>query len=51
MWTVLFGYVVLTDLAIALGFLTIAKILGALHKIKKAVAPCCCESKKTEETK
>ncbi|MBR4356114.1 MAG: hypothetical protein IKP96_06100 [Elusimicrobiaceae bacterium] len=50
MWMALVGYV-LTDLAAALGFLTVAKILTAIHKIKKAVAPCCCENKKTEETK
>ena len=30
--------------------LSIAKALAALHAIKHAVAPCCCESKK-EETK
>ncbi len=41
---------VLTDLLTAVGFLTVAKTLTVLGKIKHAVAPCCCESKK-EETK
>ena len=49
MWMVLAGYT-LSDLAAALGFLTIAKTLGALYKIKKAVAPCCCEQHTQEET-
>lgn len=39
----------------AVGFLTIAKVLQALRKIKQAVAPCCCqehnEDKKKEESK
>lgn len=33
-----------------LGLLTIAKILHAVRKIKKAVAPCCCDAH-NEETK
>ena len=40
----------LSDLLVAVICLTVAKMLGALRKIKHAVAPCCCESKK-EETK
>ena len=40
---------------IAIGFLTVAKILQTLRKIKQAVAPCCCEEhnegKKKEESK
>jgi len=36
-------------LLVALAFLTIAKMCKALRKIKKAVAPCCCEKGATEE--
>ena len=37
-------------LSIMIGFLTVAKILKALHKIVHAVAPCCChEAEKKEE--
>lgn len=43
MWMALAFYLI-SDWAAALGFLTIAKILKVLRKIKKAVAPCCCES-------
>ena len=52
MWLSLAFYT-LSDLAAALGFLTVAKILTALRKIKQAVAPCCCESHSatTEEAK
>ncbi len=45
------AYYTLSDLAAAIGFLTIAKILNALRKIKHAVAPCCCEAAKQKETK
>ncbi len=41
MWTAAAFYAI-QDLAAAVGFLTVAKVLGALRKIKKAVAPCCC---------
>ena len=41
MWLSAFFYVA-SDLAAAVGFLTVAKILKALRKIKKAVAPCAC---------
>ncbi len=44
------GLYLLTDWATALGFLTVAKILTALRKIKHAVAPCCCDGH-TEEKK
>ncbi|MCQ2410275.1 MAG: hypothetical protein MJ053_01775 [Elusimicrobiaceae bacterium] len=53
MWVTLAFYL-LSDWAAALGFLTIAKVLKALRKIKQAVAPCCCEGhteEKTEEAK
>lgn len=40
--------VLINNLSIMLGFLTIAAILKALRKIKKAVAPCCCEAQKEE---
>ncbi|MBR4592103.1 MAG: hypothetical protein IKO35_02735 [Elusimicrobiaceae bacterium] len=48
MWKVLTFYV-LSELGVALGFLTLNKVLTALRKIKQAVAPCCCEGH-TEET-
>lgn len=48
MWSALL-YFVGSDLAAALGFLTISKIIKALHKIKKAVAPCCCAQEETVE--
>ena len=48
MWMTLAFYV-LSDWAAAVGFLTIAKILTALRKIKKAVAPCCCEANHEEK--
>ena len=50
MWVTV-AYYVLSDLAAAIGFLTLAKVLGALYKIKKAVAPCCCgaEEKTVQE--
>ena len=44
------AYYILSDLAAALGFLTVAKILGVLRKIKKAVAPCCCTQEKPAES-
>ena len=43
--TLLFGaaaFYVASDLAAAVGFLTVAKVLKVLRKIKSAVAPCCC---------
>ena len=49
MWAMA-AYYVLSDLAAAVGFLTIAKVLIVLRKIKKAVAPCACTADK-EETK
>jgi len=39
----LFNYT-LSDLAAAVMFLTMSKILKTLGKIKHAVAPCCCET-------
>ena len=36
-------------LSAVLGLLTVAKMLKALRKIKKAVAPCCCEKGAKEE--
>ncbi len=41
MWLAAAVYVI-TDVFTAIGFLTVAKILNALRKIKKAVAPCAC---------
>lgn len=41
MWLAAAFYVA-SDLAAAVGFLTVAKVLKALRKIKNAVAPCCC---------
>lgn len=46
-WQSMFGFLV-NSLSIMLGFLTVAAILKALRKIKKAVAPCCCEATKEE---
>lgn len=43
------AYYVLSDLAAAIIFLTIAKALGALRAIKQAVAPCGCSTEKTTE--
>jgi hypothetical protein len=37
-------FATLSNIGIALAFLTIAKILNALHKIKTAVAPCGCST-------
>lgn len=48
MWLAAAFYVA-SDLAAAIGFLTVAKILKALRKIKKAVAPCACSAAETEE--
>ena len=49
------AYYLLSCWGAAVGFLTIAKVLQALRKIKQAVAPCCCqehnEDKKKEESK
>lgn len=39
----------INNLAVAIAFLTVAKMLKALRKIKKAVAPCCCEKDTKEE--
>ena len=50
MWAMA-AYYVLSDLAAAVGFLTIAKVLKVLRKIKEAVAPCCCADKANEEAK
>lgn len=53
MWMAL-TYYVLSCWGAAVGFLTIAKILKVLRKIKQAVAPCCCEAsaeKKEESAK
>ncbi len=49
MWQALISTLV-QNLFVAVGALAVAKILNALRKIKQAVAPCCCETKK-EETK
>ena len=48
MWMAFTMYV-LGDLAAAIGFLTLAKILKALRKIKNAVAPCCCAAEQAEK--
>ncbi len=54
MWAMV-AYYVFSDLALAVGFLTVAKILKVLRKIKQAVAPCCCSTQEApaaqEETK
>lgn len=47
MWSMLFN-VLISNLSMMLGLLTVAAILKTLRKIKKAVAPCCCEAKKEE---
>ena len=39
----------ISNLFIAIALLTVAKMLKALRKIKKAVAPCCCEKGAKEE--
>ena len=47
-------YYLCSDLLAAVAFLTVAKVLKVLRKIKKAVAPCCCageEQKPAEEAK
>lgn len=43
--------VVLSRLGVALLFITIAKVLQALFKIKKVVAPCSCSEKEQVEFK
>ncbi len=43
------GFYVASDLAAAIGFLTVAKVLKAIRKIKKAVAPCACSMPEAEE--
>ena len=43
------GFYFLTYVLYAFGFLTVAKILQALRKIKKAVAPCGCSMAQAEE--
>lgn len=48
MWVAVLFYVG-GDLAAGIGFLTVAKILKALRKIKQAVAPCACSMPETEE--
>ena len=48
MWVTL-GSTEIQLLGFALFLLTIAKMLKALRKIKKAVAPCCCEKGAKEE--
>ena len=48
MWLAAAFYVA-SDLAAAIGFLTVAKILKAIRKIKKAVAPCACSVVEAEE--
>lgn len=48
MWMAAAVYV-LTDVFTAIGFLTVAKILQVLRKIKKTVAPCGCAMKEAEE--
>lgn len=52
MWRALLQ-IAISNLGVALGFLTMAKILRVLRKIKQAVAPCCCskEEAKPEEAK
>ncbi len=48
MWLAVAFYVA-SDLAAAIGFLTVAKILQAIRKIKKAVAPCACSMEEPAE--
>jgi len=43
MWATL-GFYVVSDLAAAIGFLTVSKVLKAVRKIKKALQPCRCEN-------
>ena len=43
MWMLLVNNLI-NNLSVAVGLLTIAKILHALRKIKQAVAPCACEN-------
>lgn len=52
MWMLVVNNLI-NNLSVAIGLLTIAKILKALRLIKKAVAPCCCElgKKETNEAK
>lgn len=45
---VVLNYLIPTLLG-AVGFITIATILKTLHKIKKAVAPCCCHEEAEPE--
>lgn len=46
-WENLFNFLI-NAFSIMLGFITVAKIIKALAKIKKAVAPCCCEARQEE---
>jgi len=48
MWLAL-ALATIGNLGIAVGILTVAKILQALYKIKKAVAPCNCEQQPVEK--
>lgn len=48
-WSNLFA-VAVNCISLMLGFITVAKILQVLRKIKKAVAPCCCEGHKESPT-
>ncbi|MBQ7908793.1 MAG: hypothetical protein IJ311_04795 [Elusimicrobiaceae bacterium] len=46
-WESLFNFLI-NAFSIMLGFITVAKLIKAVAKIKKAVAPCCCEAHKEE---
>ena len=46
-WENLFNFLI-NAFSIMLGFITVAKVLKAVAKIKKAVAPCCCEAHQEE---
>ena len=46
-WENLFNFLI-NAFSIMLGFITVAKVIKAVAKIKKAVAPCCCEAHQEE---
>lgn len=50
MWLIVLNNLI-NNVAVAVALLTVAKMLKALRKIKKAVAPCCCEKGAKEEKK
>ena len=48
MWVALKNYT-LSAASLLFIFLTVAKVVKALRKIKQAVAPCCCDEKAEKE--